>query len=95
MKTEDIQKYGDELYNALITRTPVPPLLGRASGITIEDAYRIQQVMVNQRLKAGEKIVGKKIGATSKPVQDMLGVYQPTSDSSPPAWSTRRARTCR
>lgn len=77
MKTEDIQKYGDELYNALITRTPVPPLLGRASGITIEDAYRIQQVMVNQRLKAGEKIVGKKIGATSKPVQDMLGVYQP------------------
>jgi 2-oxopent-4-enoate/cis-2-oxohex-4-enoate hydratase len=77
MKTEDIQKYGDELYNALITRTTVPPLLGRAEGITIEDAYRIQERMVSHRLKAGEKIVGKKIGVTSKVVQDMIGVKQP------------------
>jgi len=77
MKTEDIQKYGAALYNALVTRTPMAPLVGRAEGITIEDAYRIQQVMVDHRLKAGETIVGKKIGATSKPVQDMLGVYQP------------------
>ena len=77
MKSEDIQKYGDELYNALITRTTVPPLLGRADGITIEDAYRIQERMLSHRLKAGEKIVGKKIGVTSKAVQDMIGVKQP------------------
>jgi len=33
--------------------------------------------MVNQPLELdGEHIVGKKIGVTSKPVQDMLGVYQ-------------------
>jgi 2-oxopent-4-enoate/cis-2-oxohex-4-enoate hydratase len=28
-------------------------------------------------VQAGEKIIGKKIGVTSKPVQDFLGVYQP------------------
>ena len=34
--------------------------------------------MVNRRVEDdGEKIVGKKIGVTSKPVQDMLGVFQP------------------
>lgn len=77
MTPGQIQHFGDELYNAFLTRTTVAPLLGRAEGITIDDAYRIQQVMVNHRLKAGEKIVGKKIGVTSKAVQDMIGVNRP------------------
>jgi 2-oxopent-4-enoate/cis-2-oxohex-4-enoate hydratase len=34
--------------------------------------------MVQQRVERdGEKIVGKKIGVTSAPVQEMLGVFQP------------------
>lgn len=77
MNPEQINHYGDELYNALVTRTTVPPLLGRAEGITIEHAYRIQQRMVARRVQAGEKIIGKKIGVTSKAVQNMLGVFQP------------------
>eukprot|EP01034_Spumella_vulgaris_P006825 gene6825-8704_t len=77
MTPEQIQYYGDELYNALVSRTPVAPLLGRAEGITVDDAYRIQERMISHRLKAGETIVGKKIGVTSKAVQDLLGVYQP------------------
>ena len=72
-----IQHYGDELYNALITRTTVAPLLAREPLITIDDAYRIQQRMVARRLEAGEHIVGKKIGVTSKAVQDMIGVTRP------------------
>lgn len=72
-----IQHYGDELYNALITRTTVAPLLAREPLITIDDAYRIQQRMVARRLEAGERIVGKKIGVTSKAVQDMIGVTRP------------------
>ena len=72
MTPEQINHYGDELYQALVTRTTVPPLLGRAEGITIEDAYRIQERMVSHRLNKGEKIVGKKIGVTSKAVQDMI-----------------------
>ena len=77
MTPEQIKHYGDELYQALVTRTTVAPLLGRAEGITIEDAYRIQERMVSHRVKGGEKIVGKKIGVTSKAVQDMIGVRQP------------------
>jgi 2-oxopent-4-enoate/cis-2-oxohex-4-enoate hydratase len=30
-----------------------------------------------RRLADGERVVGKKIGVTSKAVQDMLGVHQP------------------
>jgi 2-oxopent-4-enoate/cis-2-oxohex-4-enoate hydratase len=72
-----ITQYGDELYEAWLARRTVPPLREREPDITIEDAYRIQERFVARRLAAGETIVGKKIGATSKPVQDFLGVYQP------------------
>jgi len=72
-----IKKYGDELYDAFVKFSPVRPLLEREPGITIEDAYKIQEHFVARRVAAGERIIGKKIGATSKPVQDFLGVYQP------------------
>ena len=72
-----INALGDELYRALISREPVEPLTNRHPDITIEDAYRIQQRMISHRLAKGERIVGKKIGVTSKPVMAMLGVGQP------------------
>jgi 2-oxopent-4-enoate/cis-2-oxohex-4-enoate hydratase len=77
MDKQKIEHYGDELYQAFVSLRAVAPLLTREPEITLEDAYRIQERFVARRLAAGETIVGKKIGATSKPVQDFLGVYQP------------------
>ncbi len=77
MDDNKIRQYGDELYEAWLGRSTVQPLLLREPEITIDDAYKIQLRMVERRVQAGEKIVGKKIGVTSKPVQDFLGVYQP------------------
>ena len=72
-----IEHYGDELYQALISRTPVDPLTDREPAITVQDAYQIQLRMIQRRVDAGETIVGKKIGVTSKVVMDMLKVDQP------------------
>jgi 2-oxopent-4-enoate/cis-2-oxohex-4-enoate hydratase len=77
MDKTTIQRYGDELYQALISRTAVDPLTDREPGITIEDAYQIQLRMIQRRVDAGEMIVGKKIGVTSKVVMEMLKVNQP------------------
>jgi 2-oxopent-4-enoate/cis-2-oxohex-4-enoate hydratase len=77
MDKAKIEHYGDELYQALINRTPVDPLTDREPEITIEDAYQIQLRMIQRRLDAGETIVGKKIGVTSKIVMQMLKVNQP------------------
>lgn len=77
MDDSKIRQYGDELYHCWLNRRTVAPLREREPDITIEDAYRIQERFVARRVAAGEAIVGKKIGATSKPVQDFLGVYQP------------------
>ena len=77
MDHSKIQQYGDELYQSLLDRQPVAPLTDREADITIEDAYQIQLRMIQRRLDAGERVVGKKIGVTSKVVMDMLKVNQP------------------
>ncbi len=78
MDQELISQLGDELYAALRNGQTVTPLTDRHADITIEDAYHISLRMVNQRVERdGERIVGKKIGVTSRPVQEMLGVFQP------------------
>ncbi len=77
MDKQKIQQYGDELYQSLLDRQPVAPLTDREADITIEDAYQIQLRMIQRRLDAGEHVVGKKIGVTSKVVMDMLKVNQP------------------
>ncbi|MGH8788916.1 MAG: 2-oxopent-4-enoate hydratase [Cupriavidus necator] len=77
MEASLIQQLGDELYSALRDRQAIEPLTRRHAGISIEDAYQVQQRMIARRLDAGERIVGKKIGVTSRAVMNMLGVYQP------------------
>ena len=78
MQQDRINELGDELYAALRSQTTLAPLTDQESDITIEEAYHISLRMVQQRLELdGECVVGKKIGVTSKPVQEMLGVFQP------------------
>ena len=72
-----IARCGDELYEALMSRNTIAPLTDRYPEMTIEDGYHISLHLLNRRIEAGAKIVGKKIGATSQAVQTMLGVYQP------------------
>ena len=74
---DKIQTYGNALYDCLRTRTTMEPLTEQEADITIEDAYRIALQLLQRRLDDGEKIIGKKIGATSKAVQNMLKVNQP------------------
>ncbi|HRD83749.1 MAG TPA: fumarylacetoacetate hydrolase family protein [Rubrivivax sp.] len=67
----------DELFAALRARRTLEPLTSRHPGITVDDAYRISLRLLQRRQDAGERLVGKKIGVTSKAVQDMLDVRQP------------------
>ena len=71
------ERYGEELFAALRERRTVPPLIARSEGLTIDDAYSISLDFLARRTAEGERVVGKKIGVTSKAVQDMLGVHQP------------------
>lgn len=74
----DIIAYaGDELFDAYRSGTTIAPLRDRYAGIDIVDAYRIQEHFIARRTAIGEAVVGKKIGLTSKAVQEMIGVFEP------------------
>ncbi|RQW29760.1 2-oxopent-4-enoate hydratase [Rhodobacteraceae bacterium CH30] len=77
MPTALIPHLARELYRALRERQTVAPLKARHPSICIEQAYHISQAILRLREGDGERVIGKKIGVTSKPVQDMLGVHQP------------------
>ena len=77
MRTAVHSELAAELYGALRERRTLPPLRSRELGLDIDDAYAISLGLLARRLEAGEQVVGKKIGVTSKAVQDMLGVHQP------------------
>jgi len=58
------------------TVKPIAPLSAQYQ-LTEEDAYQIQNLNIMDKLSKGEEIVGKKIGLTSKPMQEMFGVDTP------------------
>src|SRR5512147_771495 len=72
-----IESIANRLDTAWRTNTPIPPIT-ESDGITdVKAAYAIQQCWTDMRLERGEKIVGRKIGLTSKAIQQQLGVNEP------------------
>ena len=78
MSKLDHKALGRALYEALRSGVAIGPLTESCPELSVDDAYKISLAFLNIRQSEnGEKIVGKKVGVTSKPVQDMLGVFQP------------------
>ena len=57
-----------------VTCEPIRTLIGITD---LETAYAIQEVNTTLRIQGGARVVGSKIGLTSKVVQKQLGVDQP------------------
>lgn len=77
MNIELIEELARELYEAEKNCVPIAPLTERYPEITNEEAYQVQIAGMNLRLQNGHSIVGKKIGLTSKAMQNALGVFEP------------------
>src|SRR3954470_11020509 len=65
------------LRTAETDRSPIAPLTEEVPDLTVDDAYRIQELNVRARLDDGELIRGRKIGPTSVAMQQQLGVTEP------------------
>ena len=72
-----IEQLAVELLEAERKRIPVAPITKRFDTLTVVDSYHIQLEMVKRRLQEGQTIIGKKVGLTSKAMQNMLGVNEP------------------
>lgn len=65
------------LRKAQENRAPIGAIRGYYPDIDVADAYAIQQQNLKQLLAAGESLAGRKIGLTSRPMQQLLGVDEP------------------
>ncbi|WP_159842010.1 2-keto-4-pentenoate hydratase [Nocardia sp. CY41] len=67
----------DELERAERDRVAIDPLIARHPDIDVVDAYEIQLINIRRRLDAGARVVGHKVGLSSKAMQQMMGVDEP------------------
>ena len=73
----DYKGIATELLDAEARCIPIEPLTATYPDLTVTDAYRIQIAGVEIKLAQGCKVIGKKIGLTSKGMQQLLGVNEP------------------
>lgn len=74
---ELIERIADELLEAGRTRSVVPRITARHPEMTVEDAYAVQALWALRRETEGHRVVGRKIGLTSKPMQAATGITEP------------------
>ena len=73
----DRNKAADILMEAEKTRKQAVQLSTTWPGITIEDAYAISTVAHKRKLAAGRKLIGHKVGLTSKAMQRSSNIDEP------------------
>ncbi|MCX2726609.1 fumarylacetoacetate hydrolase family protein [Thermomicrobium sp. 4228-Ro] len=84
--TLDTEAIAQQLEAALTTKRTIPPLTETLGPLTPEQAYAIQTRWTELRVQNGERIIGRKIGLTSRAMQEQLGVREPDYGS---LWASR------
>jgi 2-keto-4-pentenoate hydratase len=77
MPVTDAPAKARALYEARRTRVPIPPFTDADPTLGMTDGYAIQRELVDLLLADGDRIIGHKVGLTSKPMQQMVGVDSP------------------
>ena len=72
-----IASIADELAEADRTHGVIPRITARYPEATVEDSYAIQGVWRDKKLAAGRRLVGRKIGLTSRAMQQATGITEP------------------
>ncbi len=73
----DYRSCAARLLAAARTGRPIAPLTREFPGMTIQDAYRVQDRWLELRLAEGARMTGYKIGLTSAATQTLYGATEP------------------
>lgn len=77
LSEDAVRGLADELAAATSSGGTIPLISERHPEMTVEDAYAVQRIWAQRRLEAGGRIAGRKIGLTSKAMQDATGITEP------------------
>ena len=72
-QSEAIQQAAQALALARTNRRPIPPVSTSHGIASLDAAYAVAEINTRIRLESGRRIVGLKVGLTSKAVQQQLG----------------------
>ncbi|MGM7723847.1 2-keto-4-pentenoate hydratase [Metabacillus sp. Hm71] len=75
--SEKIKDLANYLIEAEKSQKPIDPLTQLKPDLTLDEAYEIQLQVVQEKRSQGLRIVGKKIGLTSRDMQIMYGIDTP------------------
>lgn len=70
----DAAALAETVDRAAMTATAIPQLTDRYPNLFVHDAYRIQAGSIDRRLERGEKLIGVKMGLTSRAKMTQVGV---------------------
>lgn len=74
----EIAQHAEALYAARLQAKAISPLVEMSPEISLLDAYKISEMNIRRRIDDEKtRLVGKKVGLTSRAVQKQLGVDQP------------------
>lgn len=77
MQSEKIERAAQALRQSRATRTAVDKVSVTHGIASVDEAYAVSELNRQWKLEQGSRVVGKKVGLTSKAVQSQLGVDQP------------------
>ncbi|MDZ7910688.1 MAG: 2-oxo-hepta-3-ene-1,7-dioic acid hydratase [Rhodococcus sp. (in: high G+C Gram-positive bacteria)] len=77
LSAETVIVIADELAEAERSRSMIPLLTARYPDMTVEDSYAVQNEWRRRRIESGRRLVGRKIGLTSKVMQVATGITEP------------------
>jgi 2-keto-4-pentenoate hydratase len=77
MSQLDHQKIAETLFAAKSGAKPIGKLTVSYPGFSLSDAYQTQKSLLERHLRNDEKLVGRKMGLTSKPKMQQMGVFDP------------------
>lgn len=75
--SQTVDQVARDLFTAYDSGQPVAPPRTVIDDLSLDDAYRIQQLQERMFVDRGETVVGRKIGLTSLAMQRQLGVDSP------------------
>ena len=73
----DPRSIADALIAAEWERKAIAPFTDGDPGLDAETGYRAQRMVVQHRLDRGERVIGAKLGLTSRAKQEAMGVDEP------------------
>ncbi len=74
---QQITQAANDLFNAEKNRQQIDPVTLSHPNMDLNDAYAIQEHWVNQKIANGNKVIGYKIGLTSKAMQKAMNIDTP------------------